>query len=200
MTIATNDINRLMDMLRMRLPGAIDDAIALELFAAMNEFFQNSNAWTEDISLNVDPSLQSYDLTPTYGTINRLIYAINADDLPQSCAMQTPGTLDLQFAPSQAETWTVRVGLTVTDPTDRNGYPQFPAWFLNKYGNDILDGVLARMMSHPSKPYTNTAMAAYHAKRWQGSISQAKVEAQHKNVYRGQAWRFPVFARGRRRR
>jgi hypothetical protein len=112
--------------------------------------------------------------------------------------MPTPGEIILVMSPNVADTFTARCALTVTDPTTRDGYPDCPAWIINKYGNDLLDGVLGRMMGQQSKPYSKPQLAQYHLRRFMGAISQAKVEAQHQNVYRGQSWRYPQsFSRRR---
>lgn len=201
------DMNRLMDNARIKLPGALDSTIQLELFAVLNEFFQDSNIWTEDIAFEVTPTSDSYISNPaayTYvvvpdgGTINRLIGVVDANGFPQAAYMPTPGEIILRASPNYAQTYTVRVAKTVTDPTTRDGYPEFPDWILNKYGNGITDGVIGQMMSQVAKPYSSPQAAAFHLRKFKISVSQAKVEAQHRNVYRGQDWRFPqTFARRR---
>lgn len=205
--MANMDMNRLMDSARINLPGATDAAIQNELFYVMNEFFQNSNIWYEDIPFNVtptslnlttNPQAFSYDVVPSMGVVNRLIFVMDSQGVPQQGVMPTPGTVILRFSPNAADTYTARVALTVTDPTTRDGYPEFPGWILNKYGNDILDGVIGRMMGQLAKPYSNPQLAIVRLKNFKGAVSQAKVEAQHQNVYRGQAWNFPqTFARRR---
>ena len=63
-------------------------------------------------------------------------------------------------------------------------------------GDDVLSGLLGRMMSQPAKPYTNMQLSVYHMRRFRDGIARAKVEAMHQNVYRAQSWRFPqTFAR-----
>ncbi len=205
--MANHDMNRLMDNARIHLPGALDSSLQYELFSVMNEFFQNSNIWYEDITFTANPTTNTYfeapqDYTyyivPTSGVINRLMYLRNSQGYPQAASMAIPGELILDHAPNATDTYTARVCLTVTDPTTREGYPEFPGWILNKYGNDILDGLIGRMMGQMAKPYSNNQLAMYHLKRFQGAVSQAKVEAMHRNVYRGQAWNFPqTFARRR---
>jgi hypothetical protein len=112
--------------------------------------------------------------------------------------MPTPGEVILKYSPNADDTYTARVAKTVTDPITREGYPQFPDWIMNKYGNDLLEGVLGRMMGQLAKPYSSPQLAVYHLKRFQQSVSQAKVEASHQNVYRGQNWTFPqAWARRR---
>lgn len=194
------DMNRLMDHARIRLPGALDAAIQIELFAALREFFGSSNCWYEDIAFAVTPTTQdyyanpaafTYTITPTDGTITRLLGVRDSAGRQISAMMPTPGEVVIYRAPSQAETYTARVALTVTDPTTGAGYPVFPDWVMAKYGGEILDGVLGRMMSQIAKPYSNPTVAMVHLRKFKQGISKAKVEASHANVYRGQNWTFP---------
>lgn len=191
------DLARLMDNLRIRCPGAIDSALQLEFFSVMNEFFQDSNCWTEDIEFAVTSGVTDYLITSTsVSTINRLIGVVNSQGLPQRVVMPVPGELELAWVPDQDDTFTARVALTVTDPVTRDGYPEFPDWVLTKYNTSIQDGVLGRMFSQVAKPYSNERMAIYHSRRFEQAKSFAKVEAMHQNVYRGQNWKFPqTFAR-----
>lgn len=197
----SNDLNRLMDNLRIRLPGATDTVLQTELFATLDEFLGGSNIWTEDIEFAVTAGETDYTITPSgISTINRLMGVVDQNELPVAVTMAEPGELKLVYEPSVAGTYTAQVALTVADPTTRDGYPVCPDWILGKYANDILDGVLGRMMSQIAKPYTNERMAIYHMRRFAGVVSRAKVEVQHRNVYRGQNWRFPqTFARRKAR-
>lgn len=199
--MASNDINRLMDQLRVRLPGALDGTLQLELFSVMNEFFQNSNCWYEDVEFNVTPTELVYDIIPSVtSVVNRVLAVVDHNGLPISVRMNEPGVITLTNAPSQAGTWVATVALTITDPTDREGYPVFPAWFMSKYGNDILDGVLGRMMSQIAKPYSQPQMAQYHMRRFMQATNKAGVETIHGSVYRGQNWKFPqTFTRRKAR-
>lgn len=202
------DMNRLMDHARIRLPGSLDAALQMELFAVMNEFLQTSGLWFEDIQFQVAPTAESYldnpdaytyELIPDQGAITRLQGVVDSKGFGVQAVMPVLGQLILSYSPSVADTYTARVSLTVTDPVTRDGYPEFPDWILNKYGNDILEGLLGRMMTQIAKPYTSTAGAQFHLRNFKQAVSQAKVEASHKNVYRGQNWRFPqTFARHRR--
>ena len=145
-----------------------------------------------------NPEAYTYDVIPVQGTITRLMGIIDSQGRPQQGYMPTLGQVILSFSPNTADTYTARVALTVADPVTRDGYPEFPDWIMDKYGNDILEGVLFRMMSQIAKPYSSPQMAQYHGKLFKQAVSQAKVEASHQNVYRGQSWRFPqTFARRR---
>jgi hypothetical protein len=186
------DITRLMNNARIKLPGALDSTIQLEMFGALDDFFQASNIWTEDIAFAVTPPSDTYTIYPgNDGIINRLMSLVNSDGVMQQATMYTPGEIRLQFAPSQADTFTARVAKTVTDPTDNENFPVFPDWVVGKYGNDILDGVLGRMMGQIAKPYSSPSLAVFHLRKFQQTINKARAEAMHGNVYRAQNWRFP---------
>lgn len=205
--MANADMTRLIDHARMRLPGALDAAIQMELFSVMNEFFQTSNAWYEDIPFDVtpttavylqDPDAYTYQIVPDQGSITRLVGVVDSKEFPQKAFMPTLGYVVLANSPQNADTYIARVFKTITDPVTREGYPVFPDWILNKYGVEILDGLLGRMMSQLAKPYSSPALAQMHLRSFKSGVSQAKVEAAHQNVYRGQSWRFPqTFARRR---
>ena len=198
--MADADMNRLMDHARIRLPGALDAAIQMELFVVLKEFFSGSNCWYEDIAFTAnptdsdvwaDPDAYTYDLIPCDGTITRLIHVVDGSGRTIKASMPHPGTLLLAYAPSEPETYTARVALTVVDPVTREGYPQFPDWLLHRYFEDILDGLLGRMMSQLAKPYSAPQVAAVHLRKFKQAIQKAKVEASRQNVYGAQNWRFP---------
>jgi hypothetical protein len=201
------DMNRLMDHARIRLPGALDSAIQMELFSAMDEFFNKTNLWYEDIAFQVEPTQDSrvtnpdaydYDLIPDTGTITRLIGVVDSKGFPVRATMPVIGCVRLTYSPNETQTYTARVALTVADPVTRGGYPEFPDWVLARYGNDLLEGVLGRMMSQMAKPYSSAAGAQFHLRNFKSATAQAKVEAAHQNVYRAQNWRFPQTFGSRR--
>jgi hypothetical protein len=202
MTFATTDIDRLMDNARVNLPGALDGAIQLEIFNILNDFFQKTNLWTQDISFPVTTANTrgtTITVTPTTGLINRLMYVLNASMDARAMSMPIPGSLLFVDVPNTTETWTARVALTVTDPIassgDSIGFPEAPAWILSKYNNGLLAGVLGNMYMQVSKPYTNSKMALMNVRKYGSMLSNAKSEARHQNLYGGQTWRFPGFAR-----
>ena len=191
------DLSRLMDNLRIRLTGALDTVLKLELFSALNDFFQNSNCWYEDVDFQVTAGVTAYTVTPSsVAATVRLLGLVNSAEQSVAAVLALPDTLTLVNAPSKTDTFTARIALTVDDPVTRDEFPNFPGWVLNKYNNDIQNGVLGRMMTQIAKPYTNERMAIYHTRAFRNAIAFAKVEAMHQNVYRGQNWKFPqTFAR-----
>lgn len=193
-------INRLMDNVRTHLPGAVDTAIKLELFNVLNDFFQNSHAWTEDVPFGVTPSATQYSIEQeSLATISQLMGVVNSAQLPVAGVMPVPGEILLRDAPSQSDTYTATVVLTVADPvSSKTGLPEFPAWVLDNYFTGILDGLLGRMMAQPAKPYSNPQLALVRTRSFKSTTAQAKTDALNKNLNNGQTWRFPQHFATRR--
>ena len=205
--MAGRDITRLMNEARSHLVGATDNTIQLALFGVMDDFFRGSNAWQEDIDVQVagnEPAGTIYPLTPTGAClIDKLMWVFvapaSAQELrgtPVNAAMSVPGELTLYSQPSSPAVYRATVALTVSDPLTRDGNVIFPEWVLQKYRAIILHGLLGRMMAQPNKPFSNLQLSVYHSRSFNSGISTARVEVQRNNKYRAQAWRFPGFAGG----
>lgn len=193
--MASLDLTRLMNNVRLRVPGALDSAIQLELFNVLDEFLRETNVWQEAINFRTRAATADYSIEPeSVSTIVRLIKLQNSDEIDVAATMELPGELVLKLEPSATETLTATVALTVNDPVNRENYPEFPAWILDKYWLGFVDGILSRMMSMPAKPYSNTQLAIFHGRKFAGLKATAKSEVLHKNLHNGQAWRFPSFA------
>lgn len=209
--MASVEIARLITNLQLRLPGALANAMQTEMFVVMDKFFKSSNIWREDITFEVagqDPPNTTYTITPAGSSlINKLLWIYDVTDTtvvspPQVMGgMRIPGEIVLSLQPAENRVYQATVVLTVTDPTQRDGYVEFPDWILSKYRDVIEDGVLGRMMSQPNKPYTNLPLAQFHTRQFTSGVSTARVDAKTQNVYGAQTWRYPqTFAVYRQRR
>lgn len=195
------DTDRLLNNASVHLPGVTNATIQLELFNVLNDFFQTTNAWQEDITFQVTPSVACYPIEQSsVSTINRLMYVLNTDQRPVAAYMPSPGEIKLVTVPTQAGSLTATVALTVDDPIGKDGFPEFPAWVLTKYGTGILDGILGRLMAQPAKPYTNMQIALVRTKSYISTRSTAKAEVLHGNLNNGQTWHFPQQFRTRQQR
>lgn len=196
----SRETDRLMNDCRTRLIGASDDAIKQELFLVLDDFFKGSNAWNEDISISVSATTKEYEIEPEDNSaiIYTLMWVKNGTVIIPATLADTR-LLVLENEPGVSATYVATVALSVVDPVDRNKFPYGPDWIYHLYRGEILNGLLFKMMSQPSKPYSNLTLATYYASRFKAGISQAKVRAWHKNVFGGQRWQFPQgFATGRR--
>lgn len=198
--MATGEMDRLMDNARVRLPGALDSAIQAELLTVMDTFFKHTNCWTEEVEINVgpasgtpvtEPDNYTFAFATANGTPIRLLYVVNADGQPMRASMPIPGEIAVAYLPNQPETWTAKVVLTVETTVTSEGYPSFPNWVLEKWGSELLDGLLGRMMSQPAKPYSSLQTGALHYRMFRNLLSRAKTETARQNTYAAQPWRFP---------
>lgn len=205
--MSSPELNRLMDNARIKLPGALDGAIRLELFNVLKEFFIKTNIWEEDIPFDVTPTSLSrvtnpeaytYEVVATEGVIIRLLSVRDNQGFGVGATMALPGYIVLNQSPNTAVTYTATVAKTVSDPVTRGDYPVFPAWVLESYFEEIMHGLLGKVMSHIAKPYTSPQMSQYHLRHFQSGMSRASTESQHKNLFSAQNWRFPqTFTRRR---
>jgi hypothetical protein len=200
---------RLIKNARVSLPGSLDDAILLELFNVLDSFFRDTSVWTEAIPFSAfssDPPGTVYYIEPeSVSIIVRLLNVANVDGFQQRAAMWIPGEVTFANPPPDHEpakdyTYTARVALSVVDPVQRDGYPEFPEWVLEKYGTGILHGLLGWMMAQPAKPYTNKDLAVAHLTGFRNTVSHAVTESIRGNLANAQAWRFPQSFRTRSRR
>lgn len=188
----TGTMERLLDNLLFRLPGARDNVTKIELFNVLDDFFSESNVWQESQDIEITAGTTTYYFYPfTPSAILRLISCKDPNGFPVAAYMDEPGTLILRDTPSSSTTYTLTYALTVSDPTERDGDPVAPEWILGQYQNVILDGVMARMMSQLGKPYTNMDLAAVHAKRFASGTGMARSEFNRRNLFAAQRWRFP---------
>lgn len=199
MATTTSRLLRFMQNVRTHAPGALDDVIQMELYNTLKELC-SYDIWKNTSSLRVNTTKLSYYINPTdIGLINRLISVKDSGDVDVPGTMETPGTLVLNNYPSQTQTLSVTVSMTVIDPVDTNNYPQFPTWVLDKYDTCLMEGTIGRMQAQPAKTYTNANMSVYHLRRFRSLMAQARAEATHKNVGGGQNWSYPQNFKTHRR-
>lgn len=186
---------RIMNSARPHLPGALDAAMQFELFQVIDEMCRETSIWKEDIPFTVNTTDTTFLITPAEGgEIVRLVAVANSDLIGVKAVMEIPGEVTFQFAQSQIDTYTAKVAKTIVDPTRDDGYPVIPDWILTRCNTQIVDGLVARMMSQPLKPYSNERMGIYKLRRWRNALAIIRKEVQHMNLQDGQAWRFPRWA------
>ena len=200
-------MNRLVENATFRLPGALPGAMLPELYAVLDDFFQVTKCWHENIpfiatpaaaTYLADPDAYTYELIPTMGKIVRLVWASELDGAVVAASMPVPGDLVLAHSPAVTTSCIARTTITVADPVTRDGYPECPDWVISKYNSGLLDGLLGRMMSQIAKPYSNAQMAMMHLKKFRSTMSSAHVQTLRQNVQGAQSWRFPqTFNRAR---
>lgn len=199
--MATEAALRLVNNIKLRLPGSTTDMILYELYNVLNDWFQDTNMWTEDIEFpvfaNTSPDVSIPDnleyLLATNETafIFRLMGVMDNNGLQIAATMPTPGIVRLTKSPTGGVNYTARFALTVSDPVQTGNIPECPDWVIQKYTNEFIDGVLGRMMFIPAKPYSNSQLGTFHTKSFRMGMAFARQEFNRQNTFNVQPWKFP---------
>jgi hypothetical protein len=187
---------RILQNAQIHLPGALDNAIKTEFYNVALEFLDGSDVWREDLKVHVRANKTAYELSPT-AEVTRLIEFVDGNGIPVTATMAEPAVVILNNTPSVDDTFVATVAYKVNG-VDSAGYPDMPDWITSKYLLDLIDGIVARMMAQPAKPYSNPTMAVYHMRKFRNGIATAKAQASGANLFGGQRWRFPGIAPARR--
>lgn len=180
-----------LDNVRIRLPGALDGVLKLELPIVLDDFLRGSRAWQEEVTLPVIAGVTQYTITHDDGAFAYLLGAKDASDVWRAVTMQTPGVVRLRDEPAENATWRLFFIMTISRQLDNAGNPRMPGWIFERYSTDIMDGLLARLMSQDAKPYSSKPSAALHYRRFQAGIGRARSEVARQYVPGAQAWSFP---------
>lgn len=198
--IAKQDLDQLMNQLRVKLVGASDAGMKAQLYDVCTEFFKDTLSWYEVVQFTGQPAVLDYAITPSEGQIIQLAVVVNADSSPISASMFEMGVVHLAAAPNESQPLYATVIKNVTLPNTRDMTPIAPDWLLPQWHLEIQSGVLGNMMLQPDKSYTDKATALYHLKRFRDGIAQARARTLRANTQGTQAWQFPrSFSTGAQR-
>lgn len=200
MAANADDVKHLLNQAKAKLVGSSDAGIKAELFDVLNEFFNESSVWTENLNISVIPNELEYDMTPSDGgQIIRLAGVVDQNNIPQPAIMPDFGVLLFANPYNVAQTMVATVVKNVTQPVAHGSVPDMPDFTLSVYGVCILDGLCGRMMLHKTKSYYDASLAQYYLKRFNDAVAMARVAKLRRNTFGTQAWRFPQGSNGSQR-
>ena len=191
-----NDMRRLMDNLLLRLPGAVESVVRLEVFNTLDEFCRETNCWWYRQELQLQPQ---QTVVPIFAPMNAetvRIMSLTHNGVPLRGAMRAL-ELTLLVAPQKGIEIELVTSLAPSSSTEYEDPPWVPAEIWKRHYKAILDGTLARMMSQPAKPYSSMQTAAVHAVQFRTAKNDARSEVDRSFIYDAQNWQYPYFARGR---
>jgi hypothetical protein len=181
---------KLVGQANVSLTGASDAGLRAQLYETLEEFFDGSNCWQENISFTVLPDTLDYQLRPLTGRTLRLLHVLDQNNVPQQAVMPAIETVHFLYPYTNAQPMLAVVVKTVTDPL-LCFPPHIPDWLLPTFGFKILDGVLGNMMLQPGASYSNPQLAQFHLARFRDAIAHARVAMMKANTIGAQAWAFP---------
>jgi hypothetical protein len=92
--MATCDVaDRLMQTLRVHVPGVTDPVLELELFNVMDEFFQRTSAWRYDTQIDMVEGQSEYGFTTPSDTRVVRMMAVTHQNIPVQPAQTATGTV-----------------------------------------------------------------------------------------------------------
>lgn len=187
--------DRLMDDLRMSLPGAVDAAIQRALWSVINTACRDGWVWRETTGVAITTTSLQYDVTPA-GTDVVQVISVTHPTMNVSDAVVEFGKLFLTILPTVAEAADpVLIALVLApalDAVDPEGLIPSDMW--STYYDLWKNGVMGAMMAQPAKPYTNPTLAAFYARSFKRDLGQARLRVRTGGVSGAQMWRFPRWA------
>lgn len=188
-------LSRLLDNARIRLPGALDGLIQLELFNVIDEFCRTTNGYREILETDLVVGQSIYAIEPEDREI-LLVYQTAHPTLGVTGAIFDDGSIALPEAPVAADLdypLMTEVSLTPRHGASQDASLWLPAELYERWFNYLLDGVLWRMMSQIAKPYSSERMALYHSRRFRNGMAIARTRVVGDSEPNSVAWSFPAF-------
>lgn len=207
-------VDRLMQTVRMHVPGVPEETIKLVLFNTMDEFFRRTTAWrtTQDVTLLADTT--DYDIDMPVNSAVVMVIGATHNGIPVSqydpaagpnsmasltFALFQPDILHLASAPSGSQlnfplqtmfAFSVQRDVLEIDPGDW----QLDDWMYDMFFNDWKNGAFAVLYGMPAKPWSNPALAVMHGKMFRQAMAQRKRQANIGFGYGQVGWRFSKWA------
>lgn len=211
---ASTPVDRLMQTLRVHVPGVTEEMLKLELFNVMDVFFRRTLAWRvqQDIPLLADTT--EYDVDLPAGSVAVMAIGATHNGLPVptfdpevrpmvngllAWAFTQPDLLLLASAPVDQQLnypFVLNFALSVQrdaleiDPADW----QLDEWMYDMFFNDWMYGALATFYGMPAKPWSNPQLALFHGRKFTSAMSQRKRQANTGFVYAPVGWSFNRWA------
>lgn len=182
---------RVYDNVQASLPGVTVAPIKMALWNTIEEFALQSTMFRKTLDWTMGVNTQSIEFNP-----------IDADTLTCMILEQTglyrfrfdaPATLVDLDAPAN-----IRAGKVVVATKPSSFAATMPADLFSSWFEAMLDGTLYRLYGQPAKPWTSTALAQFHGRRYRSAIGRGRALAQASHGPSA-TWHYPYFASGRRR-
>jgi len=190
---------------RARLPGSDDDAVLIELQAALHEFLKHSLSLVYDVPLLMQEGVPEYSLNPVatepdpldapwnglhglychyavFGTDPRHIFPVDYKPLGASYSPSVPQRFwcpepaVVELLPTPNSLYDGIAFTVTTSLVPIHPVMSVPKMVSDYYFESILDGTVGRMMSHVKRPYSDPKTGTYHMRRFRNGMRTAKDE------------------------
>jgi hypothetical protein len=186
----------LRDTLRIRLPGALDGGITLELFNVIDEWCRRTNAYRVFVETTLVAGQKTYVIAPA-GLEPLIVYQTAHQTLDVDGAAYDDGQIVLPTAPEADDVLSPLVTEISVAPLYGDGDPAdwLPVYLYQRFHQALIDGVLSRMHSQAAKPYSDVRRAEYHGRRLRNHMRTAIARVVGDSEVSPQRWAFPRYGR-----
>ncbi len=189
-------IENILKNARIKLPGAIDSAIMVELFNVVDMFCRRADANRYAAPVPITAGSVAYTVTFTGEVVVRVFNIahekmdtsgafydadsnlLTIGNVPTADDAEYPVYLNVSLAPKPG----------VSDPDE---WMQELTW--QRYASTLLDGLLSAMHGQPAKPYFNERLATFYGRRFRNGINLAKQQTAVGQAPNAASWRFPKY-------
>lgn len=186
-------LERLYDNVQLVVPGGVTlSLIKVAAWNTIEEFALRSTCFRVEVSWAMPIGTSQVDFNP-YSSDMTACWVLGQCGLT-AWRVEAPACLVDLRAPTAARTGTAILALKPIS-FDAN----LPAELWINWFETILDGTCFRLYGMPNKPWMNTQLATYHGTRFRQGINRARDVAARAWSPQQPAWRFPMFAHGRRK-
>ena len=190
---------RLKDRVRAALPGARDEAIALELFDVADSACRTGRIWREVYELDLVADQEEYEISIPTGRKVVTVYKIVHDNTSITMANcyydLAENILTFRdYIPDATDVATDPVAYITFAFAPETDIEDITVATLERYYDLFLAGVMHRLMSHVGKPYSNPARAMQYQRQYHVLLARARRDAEIEGLYGAAHWRFPKFA------
>jgi hypothetical protein len=187
----------LMDTLRLRLPGARDGTMHVEMFNVIDEICRTTHAFRKELEITPVVNQQVYNIATT-GFEVLITYQVTHDTLGLDGSTFDANVLTIPSKPTASDVADPLILEASVTPV-RGGADTPSAWLDNthwsRFYQAILDGTLFRMHSQVAKPYTSQPNSVYHGRRFRSEMAKLTARAGHVSEIDPQGWSFPLHTR-----
>lgn len=177
-----------------RLPLCPDVAVRKALRAVYREFCAETQCLTADVHVDLEPGERVYPVPPVFGGVPTEVRSVRIG--PRVLAMgrdwrvaNTPFGAAVELSPAFVPDPPQDAdGAAAEDPdappprmevrsveTPRLETERVPPWFVNRHGDAIVSGALARLCSMQGRPWADAQTAADERVRYENFKSEARM-------------------------
>lgn len=186
LSVGAADISQLADRVVYRVNGCDDVTIKLVLHAAFSDFARLSCCFTTIRHVELEAGEGEYPVVPMtprmfVDSVSGVMLRGRRLETPRHYVVRTGRVPVVVLAPELVPD-SVDAGnpivisiRAVERPRMNSGYA--PSWFIEKFGDAVVSGALAKLFAMSNRPWTDPVQAQIELTAWQNALSSARIDS-----------------------